>query len=657
MKVLKLLGAFTLAASLICFSAHGQDDNETCLACHEDPDLTGINSKGVEVSMYVNAAAMNASVHSGMGCVDCHADLRGIEEYPHKERLASADCSSECHVEAGQVFKSSAHGLAVHNPNAPTCASCHDSHNTLSQLHPEAWTSPKKLPYTCSRCHHKQVLTDDPDVRITDSFDRYMRGIHAEGIAKGIGSAASCDDCHGMHNLKKASDPASMVNKMNIPSTCSKCHNDIYIQYNRGIHGKALALGILDSPNCADCHGEHEILEIDNPGSPVNASNLSDYVCGKCHNDPLIVEKFGLGDDRFTSYQDSYHGLAIHGGSIKAANCASCHKAHDILPSANPASSIHPNNLTATCQKCHINANYAFASSYTHKTAYAQFNRLDNIVKWIYIVAIVLIVGAMLTHNLIILGRYLILKSRATKAQPKVQRFSGNMVYQHMIVTIAFIVLVITGFALRYPDAWWVSVLNFFGIFENARSVIHRIAAFLLLYISAHHALFLFFTKRGRYQFKELLPVKNDIAQIFQNLRYHLGMIDEKPKFGFYDYTMKAEYWALVWGTFVMAFTGFILWYPTFFTSFLPPWVVKISETIHFYEAWLATLAIAIFHFFFVMFHPEQYPMSFTWLTGKMTVSEVQLHHPAWYEELKQQKQVEQSLGSDADSKTEETVT
>ena len=234
-----------------------------------------------------------------------------------------------------EVFAGSAHGKALDNPNAPTCASCHGKHDILPHSNPAATTSAKNLPYTCASCHHKIVLKEDSDIRITDSFDRYMKGIHAEGISKGIGSAASCNDCHGTHDLYKASDPRSLANKMNIPKTCSKCHNDIYIQYERGIHGKALAAGILDAPNCTDCHGEHEIRKIDDPKAPVNQSNLAEYVCGKCHNDPQLVEKYGLPEGRFTSYQDSYHGLAVRGGSLKAANCVSCHKAHDVLPSSN----------------------------------------------------------------------------------------------------------------------------------------------------------------------------------------------------------------------------------------------------------------------------------------------------------------------------------
>ena len=101
----------------------------------------------------------------------------------------------------------------------------------------------------------------------------------------------------------------------------------------------------------------------------------------------------------------------------------------------------------------------------------------------------------------------------------------------------------------------------------------------------------------------------------------------------------KAEYWALVWGTIVMAFTGFVLWFPTSFTAFLPAWIIIAAETIHLYEAWLASLAIAVFHFFFVIGHPEQYPMSFTWLTGEMTTSEVKEHHAAWYQEVIEAKQ------------------
>ncbi len=633
----------------------GQADNETCLGCHNDPEFKGTGKDGAEISMFVSPGMLDSSVHAGMSCIDCHTDLASTKDYPHAEKLQPVNCAT-CHDDVSAIYKGSAHGAAVAtNPKAPTCASCHDTHKILSHSNPEATTSAMKLPYTCSNCHHALVLKGDPDVRIADSFDRYMRGIHAEGIRKGIGSAASCNDCHGMHDLKKASEQTSTVNKMNIPKTCSKCHNDIYIQYSKGVHGKALAAGILDSPNCTDCHGEHEILQISDPGSPVNSANLADYVCAKCHNDRRINEKYGLAKGQFTSYQDSYHGLAVKGGSVKAATCVSCHKAHEILPKANLASSINPQNLTETCMKCHPKANAEFAASYSHNVAVTAFSKLDNWVKTIYIIAIVLIIGGMLGHNLIIVSRFVIDKHRANKSEPTIERFSKGMVYQHLVVTIAFILLVVTGFALKYSDQWWVKVMNSIGIYEGVRGVIHRIAALLLVYISIHHALFLFFSKRGKVEFKAMLPNKQDLTDVISNIKYYMGKNPNRPQFDRYDYTEKAEYWALVWGTFIMALTGAILWFPTFFTAWLPAWTVKIAETVHLYEAWLATLAIAVFHFFFVIFHPDQYPMSLTWITGQMTVESCKHHHPRWYERMLGEKGKKESTEPDGQKPAEKT--
>jgi cytochrome b subunit of formate dehydrogenase len=52
--------------------------------------------------------------------------------------------------------------------------------------------------------------------------------------------------------------------------------------------------------------------------------------------------------------------MSIHGeglfrqGLIVTAICTSCHTAHDILPHTNARSSIHPDNVAATCTSCHV---------------------------------------------------------------------------------------------------------------------------------------------------------------------------------------------------------------------------------------------------------------------------------------------------------------
>jgi cytochrome b subunit of formate dehydrogenase len=128
--------------------------------------------------------------------------------------------------------------------------------------------------------------------------------------------------------------------------------------------------------------------------------------------------------------------------------------------------------------------------------------------------------------------------------------------------------------------------------------------------------------RRGRNSLRAMAPGFHDVRQAGENMAFHLGLRRARPAFRTFDYTQKAEYWALVWGTWVMALTGFILWYPTLATRWGPVWIVRVAEVIHFYEAILAVSAIVIWHFFFVIFLPSVYPMSTTWLDGRMSREE-----------------------------------
>jgi cytochrome b subunit of formate dehydrogenase len=92
----------------------------------------------------------------------------------------------------------------------------------------------------------------------------------------------------------------------------------------------------------------------------------------------------------------------------------------------------------------------------------------------------------------------------------------------------------------------------------------------------------------------------------------------------------------LVWGTAVMAFSGLVLWFPASATLMMPVWIVKVSEIIHYYEAILATLAILLYHMFFAIFHPADYPINLTSFTGKITKEEAEERFPAWYRSLEE---------------------
>ncbi|KPK62115.1 MAG: hypothetical protein AMS21_08150 [Gemmatimonas sp. SG8_38_2] len=205
---------------------------------------------------------------------------------------------------------------------------------------------------------------------------------------------------------------------------------------------------------------------------------------------------------------------------------------------------------------------------------------------------------------------------------------------QHLLTTIAFVALVITGFALRFPEAWWVRILADIGLTESTRGDLHRIFGVVMIMTAIYHMWYLFLTRRGKREFKAIWPNWQDFKDLFYALAFYTWRRKERVKFGRYDYMQKAEYWALVWGTVVMILTGFILWFPAESVRLFPSWIVPAAQTIHYYEAWLATLAIVVWHFFFVIFHPEEYPMSWTWITGKMSEESVKKHHGRWFDEV-----------------------
>jgi cytochrome b subunit of formate dehydrogenase len=210
-----------------------------------------------------------------------------------------------------------------------------------------------------------------------------------------------------------------------------------------------------------------------------------------------------------------------------------------------------------------------------------------------------------------------------------------NERFQHAVMLTSFIILVVTGFMLRFPDAWWVAPLRqiserFFAV----RSISHRIAGVAMIAISVYHLFYLFVTKRGRKLGIDMLPKWKDIRDVWGNLRYLLRLSKDKPLFDRFGYIEKAEYWALVWGVIIMAGTGIIMWFDNYFMGLLTKLGWDISRSIHFYEACLATLAILVWHFYFVIFNPDVYPMSTAWLTGKISEGEMAEEHPLELERI-----------------------
>jgi formate dehydrogenase gamma subunit len=246
-------------------------------------------------------------------------------------------------------------------------------------------------------------------------------------------------------------------------------------------------------------------------------------------------------------------------------------------------------------------------------------------------VLIPLTVGFMLLHNAIDFFSKLVRGVRREDTGEQVTRMNLHFRMAHWLVQISFTVLVITGFALKFPEAWWAAPIVAFEGTTPLRGNLHRIAAVVLLAGLAYHFVHLALRRRDRVILRELIPTRKDLSDMLAMLKYNLGRSAERPRFGMFSYAEKIEYLAFMWGTVVMSTTGFLLWFQNFTLRNFPSWVADASTALHWYEAILATLAIIIWHFYGVLFDPEVYPMDKAWLTGKVPAEHLRHTRPEYY--------------------------
>ncbi|MBP8273151.1 MAG: cytochrome c3 family protein [Acidobacteria bacterium] len=325
--------------------------NDDCLACHGDPDAKSDSGRRVAV----DAAKFTDSVHGALDlqCVDCHVDLKTFNDFPHESKLAKAQCT-DCHKDQVVAYERSIHAAARRQSAgsvAATCVDCHSVHEMRSKTDPKSMTYPLNLPTTCSRCHADAKVIAEGHIAIGNVADLYKDSIHGKAVSNsGLMVAANCTSCHGSHDIRKKSDPDSRVFRRNIPNVCGSCHEGIKQQYDKGVHGMAIAKGNDKAPVCADCHTAHQIQRADVVSWKLDTIRE----CGTCHA------------DKITTYRDTFHGQVTSLGFVRVAACSDCHGAHEIHGKANPASMVSPERVLETCRKCHTTAGPNFAKYDPH---------------------------------------------------------------------------------------------------------------------------------------------------------------------------------------------------------------------------------------------------------------------------------------------------
>jgi formate dehydrogenase subunit gamma len=215
-----------------------------------------------------------------------------------------------------------------------------------------------------------------------------------------------------------------------------------------------------------------------------------------------------------------------------------------------------------------------------------------------------------------------------------VQRLSLNLRIQHIILLISMIVLLLTGLVLKFHNnafsIWLIKIEG--GIW--VRGLIHRVFAIVLILLSAYHVLWVTFTDAGHGEIMAITPGRKDFSDFFKKLAYNLGLSNNLPGFDKYDYLQKFQYWGVVTGTFVMILTGLVLWFVNQSMAVIPKWFIDVTMLIHGWDGVMIFIVLFLFHLYNVHLNPAVFPMSRTWLDGKISIDRLKQEHRLEYEKL-----------------------
>lgn len=641
-----LVSAFVVGLlALLATSAAGGDEEKDkgkapaapppppkCMECHGDPAKAGKHLFDLE--------AYRAGVHGDRDCTDCHD---GFDAHPHPKDAKPMACT-ECHDDAAKAVGASKHKKAVEPPadtppapgesRAPSCVACHGgAHAIRKATDPQSRLYPLNVPLTCGACHFAPDARGDAEVAKV-MRDKYTDDTHSKGLLQsGLVVTATCVTCHGGHHVVDTKDPTSPVHPDHVSETCGKCHAGILRQYRESVHGRTkrgepgkTANG-HEPATCTNCHKPHHIRD------PLTAGDFKRLVmdtCGECH------------DDRLGTYRGTYHGRVSHLGFEGVASCTDCHTAHEILPTADPKSSVHETHRAQTCAKCHAGATDRFATYAVH--ADPDDRHGWPVLYWARTIMTALIVGVWCLAGLHILLWFL----RAIREpKPDHSHLSGRW-YQrwppfyrvlHIVVASTFLLLALTGMPLRFHDSRWGKVL--YAVLGGPESVrfLHRLGGLMTFgYFAAYLAHVVRRLLRGEKGLfrgpTTMLPRWKDVQDVRANFRWFLKG-GQRPDFDRWTYWEKFDFWAEVWGVGFIGLTGLVMWFPIVATSVLPGWAVNLCHILHSYEALLATGFIFSVHFFHANLRPGKFPMDPIIFTGRIPEEELALERPAEYARMK----------------------
>lgn len=593
-----VLAAVIAVCAMVSFvgSVHA-DDPDNCLLCHQYRGLGRLDEQTQRIHLFFvdpDYSAAHAGPHSRLACTACH-ERNEVAVIPHL-KMTPVDCTRTCHL-------SNPAGLERNFSHSDVKVELEQSVHRLESLQKTTFTKGPLLQEgqsACLYCHDEPIFRDP--LGVLPNF-RELQGHLTD----------RCDVCHSQE-----------------------------VPIDTGYY----------------------VRHVTSRLQPARSTLELAQVCAVCHSDPQITETHHL-KDAVASYVRSFHGKAALLGDETTANCLSCHvtqgkDAHSMLSHRDPQSSVNYQNIADSCRStlCHPGADKNIAAAAMHldlPTARGTFE---------FFVAVTFIVLTIFTFGpsalLVLLDLLQTVVGREHHDDPRIKglteelladprgrerlkRFKPRQRIEHWLLAAFFILLVVTGFPLKFADrAWAATVIQLFGGLGNAR-IVHHWSGILLVVGFLVHLLEVFFglLKRGGELKSEgqtggfkkafiALPMwitLEDVRKTFQLFAYLLFLRKERPSFGRFSPAEKFEYLGVFWGTMLLGLTGVLLWGEQISSHFLSGRVFNIATIAHTYEAFLALIHVGILHIYNVILAPKVFPLSPATITGNTPIEKLIEEH------------------------------
>jgi cytochrome b subunit of formate dehydrogenase len=467
----------------------------------------------------------------------------------------------------------------------------------------------------------------------------YMDSVHGRDTGESGSPAvgATCEDCHGHHEVLPINDPRSRVNRRNISATCGECHPEIREEFEATVHAD---VAHRNDPSirpalCSNCHTAHAITHA---GTPEFMKDLVGE-CGSCH------------EYLYRTYQDSYHGQIQTLGGTRAARCSDCHGTHNIRRPEDPASTLSAANRPETCGRCHQEIENLSESAIQNFVAYrphADFRDESRNPGLFFIWYISLAGSAAL---LILWGLHWIGWLKRTSGQKQdasqdgtpvaIRRFRPLHRWTHLALMVCVFFLILTGLPLKFARQPSIADLTKHLVTVDTLVFLHRFFAVFLGGIVVFHIVTLLTAWSKRKQLitkriwgpESLMPTGTDMRQCIQTLRW-IFKKETRPDLERWSYREKFDYWVTAGTLGVLAASGLVLWFPYFCAEFFSGYLFNAAMIVHGSSGLLVMGAILLIHLLNISLRRGKFPFNDGMFTGQISENELKMERSAQYARL-----------------------